>query len=117
MKKILCMCIGVLFSSANIMAAISAEQEAKCLNAMAIAQATMSVRQKGLPLIEALQNLDKMYESKEISQKEYDLAKMILRDAYSKPKFSTKKYQDDSINEYSAKYYLACMEALDISNN
>lgn len=116
MKKILWLCLGVLVGSANANASSSEDQEEKCLNAMAMAKAAMSIRQQGLPLSDALKNIQQSHQNGDMSKKEYDLIKMILRDAYSKPKFLTKEYQDESINEYSAKYYLACMEVFDPLN-
>ena len=74
----------------------------------------VEIKENGLA--DALKNIQQSYQNGDMSKKEYDLIKMILRDAYSKPKFSTKEYQDESINEYSAKYYLACMEVFDPLN-
>lgn len=116
MKKILGLCLVFLIYSANATANVKDDQEEMCLEAMAMAQAAMSVRQDGLPLHEALQNINQLYRDDGISKREYDLVKMILRDAYSKPKFSTKEYQNEAVNEYSSKYYLACMESFELLN-
>lgn len=110
MKKLLLLCI--LSASFNSYSKeVTKAQEANCINAMAMAEAAMTVRQSGLPLLIALKNNEKMLANGDATKEEFSLMKIILRDVYSKPKYSTKEYQEESINEYSAKYYLACMEA------
>ena len=90
---------------------ITREQETNCISAMAMAEAAMTVRQNGLPLFKALENNEKMLTDGNATKEEVSLMKIILRDVYSKPKYSTEKYRKEAINEYSSKYYLSCMEA------
>ena len=110
MKKILTLCFLIISFNSSAKE-VTKDQEANCLGTMAMAEAAMTVRQNGLPLLDALQNNEKMLTNGNATKKEISLMKIILRDAYSKPKYSTKEYQRESINEYSSKYYLACMEA------
>ena len=114
MKKVLL--LGLLLSGNLFAKEVSKDQEQHCLNAMAMSEAAMTVRQNGLPLSEALNNIKKMVESGESTEKEASLVKLILRDAYSKPKFSTEAYKKESISEFSANYYLACMEGYEAIN-
>ncbi|MFP6819522.1 hypothetical protein [Acinetobacter sp. TAC-1] len=107
----------ILLQCGNLFAKeVSKDQEQNCLNAMAISEAAMAIRQNGLPLAEALNNLNKMVAKGESTEKEASLVKLILRDAYSKPKFSTESNKKESINEFSANYYLACMEGYESIN-
>lgn len=110
MKKILLLCFLVA-SFSSYAKEITREQETNCIGVMAMAEAAMSVRQNGLPLFKALENNEKMLTDGNATKEEVSLMKIILRDAYSKTKYSTDKYQKEAINEYSSKYYLACMEA------
>ena len=110
MKKILSLCFLIISFNSQAKE-VTKDQEAKCLGVMAMAEAAMAVRQNGLPLLKALENNEKMLTNGDATKDEISLMKIILRDAYSKPKYSTKEYQRESINEYSSKYYLACMEA------
>ena len=90
---------------------VSDEQHEKnCMGLMAMAQAVMTVRQNGLPLAEALINAEKLVKDNKASKEENFILKGMLRDAYDEARYSTKAYQQEQINEFSAKYYLACME-------
>lgn len=112
MKKILL--ISLLFISFNSYSKeVTASQESNCLNAMAMAEAAMTLRQSGASLSSTLERNEKMITTGDATIEESSLMKLILRDAYSKPKYTTKEYQKESINEYAAKYYLACMEAFE----
>lgn len=110
MKKILVICILTICSNSHSKE-VTKNQEANCLKAMAMAKAAMTVRQNGLPLSNAIENNEAMLANGNATKEESMLMKKILRDAYSKPKYSTKDYKQESVNEFSANYYLACMEA------
>ena len=110
MKKILLLCF-LAASFTSHAKEITREQETNCISAMAMAEAAMTVRQNGLPLFKALENNEKMLTDGNATKEEVSLMKIILRDVYSKPKYSTEKYQKEAINEYSSKYNLACMDA------
>lgn len=109
MKKFLVICILIISSNSHSKE-VTKNQEANCINAMSMAEAAMTVRQQGVALPTALENNEKMLTSGNSTHKEASLMKMILRDAYSKPKYSTEDYKTESINEFSKNYYLACME-------
>lgn len=107
--------VFILLQSGNIFAKeVSKDQEQNCLNAMS--EVAIAVRQNGLPLSDALNNLNKMVINGEATEKEASLMKLILRDAYSKPKLSIDANKKESINEFSANYYLACMESYEAIN-
>lgn len=109
--------VFILLQSGNIFAKeVSKNQEQNCLNAMAMSEVAIAVRQNGLPLSDALNNLNKMVINGEATEKEASLMKLILRDAYSKPKLSIDANKKESINEFSANYYLACMESYEAIN-
>lgn len=110
MRKIYFLCF-LTISFNSYAEGVSESQEVKCIGLMAMAEAAMTVRQNGLPLLDALQNNKDMLTNGEATEGEHSLMKMILRDAYSKPKLYTNEYQLEAVNEYSSKYYLACMEA------
>ena len=95
---------------------VSKNQEVNCINAMAMAEAAMTLRQNGVTLPTVLENNEKMLTSGKSTPKEASLMKMIVRDAYSKPKYTTEDYKQESINEFSANYYLACMEGYEAIN-
>ena len=104
MKKILLLCF-LAASFTSHAKEITREQETNCISAMAMAEAAMTVRQNGLPLFKALENNEKMLTDGNATKEEVSLMKIILRDVYSKPKYSTEKYQKEAIKEYSSKYF------------
>lgn len=114
MKKIVLL---VLFMASTTLAmATTKSQEQNCRGAMAMAEAVMIHRQEGLSLLNALSNIDNIHRKKDITDLQAEIIKGMTRHAYSEPKYSSKKYQQESINEFSAKYYLACMEGYDLVN-
>ena len=109
--------LTLIFLSSNLFAKeVSKNQEVNCINAMAMAEAAMTLRQNGVTLPTVLENNEKMLTSGKSTPKEASLMKMIDRDAYSKPKYTTEDYKQESINEFSANYYLACMEGYEAIN-
>ncbi len=110
MKKILFISFFVISFNSHSKE-VTASQESNCLNTMAMAEAAMTLRQSGISLASVLEQNEKMITTGDATKEESSLMKLILRDAYSKSKYTTKEHQKESINEYAAKYYLACMEA------
>ena len=110
MKKILTLCFLIISFNSSAKE-VTKDQEANCLGAMAMAEAAMTLRQSGISLASVLEQNEKMITTGDATKEESSLMKLILRDAYSKSKYTTKEHQKESINEYAAKYYLACMEA------
>lgn len=109
--------LTLIFLSSNLFAnEVTQSQEQNCRGAMAMAEAAMTLRQNGVKLPTVLENNEKMLTSGKSTPKEASLMKMIVRDAYSKPKYTTEDYKQESINEFSANYYLACMEGYEAIN-
>lgn len=100
------------FSNANIVEKGKQEDEF-CRDVMAIATAAMMSRQNGLSLANALINVDRMVNEKEITENKGFILREILRDAYQEPKFSSESYKQDKIDEFGTKYYLGCRESID----
>ncbi|PVZ90388.1 hypothetical protein C9426_00925 [Serratia sp. S1B] len=76
---------------------------------MGIANAIMKQKQSGVPLIKALETNDAAL--KENPDKNmYNIVNLIIRDAYKQPSYSTPSIKEEQLNEFSSKYYLACME-------
>lgn len=83
--------------------------EQNCRNIMEIANVIMQQKQNGAPLIQALEAND--YALKNNPNKNMQkVTNLIIRDAYEQPNYSTPSIKQEQLNEFSAKYYLGCME-------
>ena len=117
MKKIiLTIAISCLFSTA-LMAKEAIKQndnEHSCRGLMSMASMIMSKRQEGVPLEAMLIATDKVKKDG-ISKDASDAFRQIIIDAYSQPAYSTSKYQLESINDFSSKYYINCMKGFGLA--
>ncbi|HGX3401732.1 TPA: hypothetical protein ACNH0W_003304 [Acinetobacter nosocomialis] len=112
MKKIIL--IGLFYLPALVLAkpaqpVSDSEHEQNCRNTMEIANVIMQTKQNGMPLIKALEAND--YALKNNPNKNMQkVTNLIIRDAYEQPSYSTPSIKQEQLNEFSAKYYLGCME-------
>lgn len=87
-------------------------QEKLCRSYLNTAKNIMTARQSGKTLTRALQEIDfvnaKEKKAGTFNQKAADIFQNMVIDAYEKPKFSTREYQVEEINEFSEKYYIHC---------
>lgn len=94
-------------------AVVTQDQESVCKETMAMAEAAITARYQGVALSAALDNTAKMVEQGKASIGQSSIMKSILRDAYDEPRYTTIKYKQNHVKDFSAKYYLACMEAIE----
>lgn len=85
------------------------EHEKNCRDIMGIANTFMKARQNGMSLSKMLEVNDRTYlETKDTDMRH--ISSMIIRDVYEQPSYSTPSIKQEQLNEFSAKYYLGCME-------
>lgn len=109
MKKIVLLsliCLPVLAIAEPISHQTDDEKSDKfCRVWMGIAEDIMLEKQKGTSLSVMLKSSDGM------KRKEDErLVKTIIRDAYAQPSYSTTSIKKEQLNEFSAKYYLNCID-------
>ncbi|EHU1703060.1 hypothetical protein A1Z17_RS05595 [Acinetobacter baumannii] len=85
------------------------ERDKNCRMYMELANTVMMQKQNGLPLIKALEANDSALK-KTPNKNMHKITTLIIRDAYEQPSYSTPSIKQEQLNEFSAKYYLGCME-------
>lgn len=80
------------------------ERDAACGVYEQLANATMSLRQNGVPLREAMEFL---------GDSESQLLRRIIVEAYEVPRFNAEPTRQRAITDYSDKVYLDCLRAVD----
>lgn len=110
MRKILLACFLLCVPLSVFAKTVSnSEHESNCRMLMDMANTIMKNKQDGLPLIKVLEANDAAFQ-KNPDKNMYEIINKIARDAYSQPSYSTPSIKSDQLNEFSAKYYLGCME-------
>lgn len=72
----------------------------------------MEIRQKGIPLAEALEKIKDMGESSDVNTlKAYAAMKFSLIEAYKKPRFSTESMKEGAISDFRNDLYSACLSS------
>lgn len=84
--------------------------EQNCRGLMQMAEAVIIKKQEGRSLAYALSTADHMRNENPKNEHMDTILRGIIMDAYKQPTYSTPKIKQEQINEFSAKYYLACME-------
>ena len=79
-----------------------------CKDMSSYAELVMQKRQNNTSIKTMLQAIEQSGESKGTQE----LMESIVEGAYSMPAYSTKEFQDKSVNEYSASVYLECKRNL-----
>lgn len=72
-----------------------------CLGMANLATTIMSLRQEGVPI-------QRMFEISDLP-----LARVMVRDAYGYPLFRTQEVKQSTINEFSNRIFLMCLDAHD----
>lgn len=85
------------------------QHENNCRMYMDLANSIMMQKQNGVPLVKALEGNDYAYK-KNKDENMNKIVGLIIRDAYAQPSYSTQSIKNEQLNEFSAKYYLGCME-------
>lgn len=110
MKKIIIGCLilslSSIASSKPIQPVSDKEHEVSCRAVMEVAHTIMQKKQEGMSLKDMLDGNDKAYDEQP-NEFLYETFKTVARDAFSQPETSDTKKQ---LNNFSAKYYLGCME-------
>ena len=75
-----------------------------CLNTKKVASAIMEARQGGVPADTVIKLANESSKTEAVLNV---YVKAILH-AYSLPKYKTKKYQVEAVNEFANEYYIAC---------
>lgn len=83
-----------------------------CDSVTGVAESAMRARLSGVSIQTALSSLDKINDSDENGVIIKNLYKAVITDAYRLPNFSTDKYKEEAIREFSLKQYLACTDAM-----
>lgn len=118
MKKVLLLALigwSVVFSiSVSAKSPVSDEEhEQNCRNLMGIAENIMTAKQNGIPLSKLLDINNQVLKKNPNEKALHDITNKVIRDAYKQPSYSTPSIKLEQLNEFSAKYYLSCMEMYD----
>ncbi|MEG0343517.1 MAG: hypothetical protein RR633_15150 [Acinetobacter sp.] len=103
---------GILFGVSLSVCAIPVNDkvhEKNCRMYMEMANMIMKQKQNGLPLIKALEANDSALKQNP-DKNMHKILSLIIRDAYKQPSYSTPSLKEEQLNEFSAKYYLGCIE-------
>ncbi len=107
---ILLILFGATFASAKPLQPVSDDvHEKNCRDLMKYAEMAMDAKQKGISLSKMLDINDKTI-NKQNDPEMHGVFHSIIMDAYGEPTYSSPTVKREQLNEYSAKYYLACME-------
>jgi len=74
-----------------------------CLTLKVTAESIMSARQGGVDVTVVVELF-----RKGTSEDLFKAAMNLITDAYNQPRFNTKKYKDEAIQEFANDYYIAC---------
>lgn len=85
----------------------SSIDDSGCRFAMDLSEVVMKGRQLGVPITEPVDNFVGALEDKA----EKDMVMKLILDAYDEPKYSTVEYQQEAVDEFANRYYLACMQS------
>lgn len=92
-----------LLTALTLSPASQASDESMCDSINTLAATAMQSRQNGVPainLINAVKNMDGA-----------KYAILIIKDAFSTPKYSTERYKESATVEFANKWYMACLSA------
>ncbi|HCR88274.1 MULTISPECIES: hypothetical protein [Psychrobacter] len=101
----------ILFLSFSTAAYSDAGIEEYCFEASQLSRHVMTSRQLGDPIENALAVRDRAFEkSKDESSRKVHTE--IILEAYSSPAYSTESFIQSEIDEFTAKNYIACIQAM-----
>ncbi len=92
---------------ANNETSIEKFKEEVCESNLRMAKLIMTARQTGTPIDKTLELVIHQDDKDNFFNK---INKNLVIDAYSRPLFSTPKYQQEEVNEFGAKHYILCMK-------
>ena len=84
-------------------------KEEVCESNLRMAKLIMTARQTGTPIDKTLELVIHQDDKDNFFNK---INKNLVIDAYSRPLFSTPKYQQEEVNEFGAKHYISCMKEI-----
>lgn len=93
----------------SLAAGASASDQIDCEIYDKIAKAAMEIRQKGVPMADAIKPMSK---KKTDPQEESVRVAMltVFKEAYRSPRFDTPKYQQDAVSDFRSKIYSTCLD-------
>lgn len=90
-----------------VAALFAAQAQADCKNVEVIAKSIMEARQAGVAASEIVQIIDSEMAGQPKMQK---AAKVLLVEAYKKPRFDVESYQLQAVNDFSNEWYIMCLQ-------
>jgi hypothetical protein len=104
MKRMILLSLAICFSSGSF-----AESEDVCKSLSGLSKQIMEIRQYNNPPIT---DFLAIYENNaNYNDSAVEITKGLIIDAYDKPRFTTKKYQTESIKNFSNKVYITCIKS------
>lgn len=89
-------------------ASINEFKEQYCDAVLSMSKVIMKGKQSGIPIDRALSLIKDEKGSENIFT---ETNKLIVLDAYDQPNFSSEKYKNEQLNDFTAKQYISCMKA------
>ncbi|WP_151790000.1 hypothetical protein [Acinetobacter junii] len=83
-------------------------KEQYCEAVLSMSKVIMKGKQSGIPIDRALSLIKDEKGSENIFT---ETNKLIVLDAYDQPNFSSEKYKNEQLNDFTAKQYISCMKA------
>lgn len=103
MKKLITLALTAAISSYSY----SSLALQNCIEISELAAGTMAARQSGADAVQVIEIFKTSFE--EVDNAFYEASIIMVLHAYSEPKFNTRSYQQNAINEFKNQYFLECM--------
>lgn len=110
MKKII-LFISIVFISTLVFSApnkksAKEQHEENCVNLAKLAQTFMTSKQNGVSILSSLETVNTIIKDEQRAE----IIRLIVKDAYSQPNYTTPSVKEEQLNEFTAKYYIGCSE-------
>lgn len=89
------------------------EEPNYCLSIESTAGTIMEARQVGVPMAKVMKHTHPKTGDDKIDEGVEKIMKAMVMDAYKRPRFSSKEYQQNAILDFRNEWYLSCLEAND----
>lgn len=110
MKKIILL-LSILFLTTSVFSGPAKkspkeQHEENCVSLAKLAQTFMASKQKGVSILSSLETVNTIIKDEQRAE----IVRLIVKDAYSQPNYTTPSVKEEQLNEFTAKYYIGCSE-------